>query len=103
MYKEVLENNCVEQTSEFTLKILTYEVGKIHQIDVYSERFGDIGYKGDRKVEVGDILTMISLYIEQLGYDLEEIKREGLERLKDRIKEVRKVQLEKEYGDGKNR
>ena len=93
-YIGVLEKNKVSQTPELTLKILTYEVGKLNQIDVYTERLGEAGYIGDRRLELGDTLTMISLLIEQRGYKVSKLKEEGLKRFSDRIKEVARKKQE---------
>ena len=102
MYKEVLEKHKVEQAPEFTLDVLNYEVGKLYQIKIYRERFGSTGFIGDERVELGDTLTMISLLIEQKGYNLEEVKREGLGRFDHRIEEVKVSETERKYGDGLN-
>lgn len=101
MYKEVLEKHGVKQTPELTQKILTYEVGKLWQIDVYVERLGSAGYIGDRRRELQDVLTMISLLIEQEGYGLEEERQVGLETFDYRISEVRKAELERRRIDEK--
>ena len=99
MYKEILEKHSVEQTAEFTLSILTYEVGKLHQIKVYKERFGTAGFIGDEEIELGDTITMARLLAEQKGYDLPKLEREGLARFDKRISEVKKAEIEKRYGD----
>ena len=99
MYKEVLERYNVEQTLEFTLSILTYEVGKLHQLNVYSKRFGTTGFIGDTRAELGDIITMAKLYAEQKGWDPAELEKEGLERFDLKISEVKKAELERQFGD----
>lgn len=101
MYKEVLEKHHVKQTPEFTLSILTYEVGKLHQLFVYKIRFGEAGYIGDERMELGDVITMACLYAEQKGYNPDELKIEGLERFDHRMSEVKKKELERKYGDAK--
>jgi len=99
MYKEILEKYGIKQTPEFTLSILTYEVGKLHQLRVYMERFGKTGYIGDERVELGDIITMARLLAEQKGYLPEELEKEGLDRFGFRISEVKKRELEGKYGN----
>lgn len=99
MYKEILEKHNVEQTPEFTLSILTYEVGKLHQLKVYMERFGRTGYIGDERIELGDTITMAKLLAEQKGYNPEELEKEGLERFDHRISEVKQAQLRNKFGD----
>lgn len=91
MYKELL---AVPQTPEFTARILSYEIGDIHKLMIYAERFGSVGYIGDLKIAHADTLTMISLLGEQLGYDLEEQRKVGLERFRERMKECEDVVTE---------
>lgn len=98
-YKRILEKHSVEQTPEFTLSILTYEVGKLHQIKVYKERFGTAGFIGDEETELGDTITMARLLAEQKGYSLSKLEEDGLKRFDKRISEVRKSEIEKRYGD----
>ena len=102
MYKEILEKHEVEQTPEFTLSILTYEVGKLHQLEVYKERFGEVGYIGDQRVELGDAITVAKLLAEQKGYNPSELEEEGLDRFDHRISEVKKKEIERRFGDGKD-
>lgn len=99
MYKEVLQKHNVEQTPEFTLSVLTYEVGRLHQLLVYQERFGSSGYLGDEKIGVSDVITMAKLYAEQKGYSTEELEEEGLERFNHRIREVKEAEVKRRYGD----
>ena len=99
MYKEVLEKHNVKQTPEFTLSILTYEVGKLHQFLVYKERFGKTGYTGDEEIELGDVITMARLLAEQKGYTLDKLEKEGLERFNYRVAEVKQAEIKRRYGD----
>jgi len=94
MYTEILKKVGVKQTPEFTLSILTYEVGKLHQIKVYKERFGSAGFIGDETTELGDAYTMVCLLIEQKGHKVEDLAKEGLERFETRLKEVKLKQLQ---------
>lgn len=87
MYKELLILYEVEQTPEFTARVLSYEIGDIHKLLIYKERFGSTGYLGDLKMACADTLTMISLLSEQFEYDLGELKEIGLERFKYRMQE----------------
>ena len=102
MYKEVLERHGVEQSPDFTLTILTSEVGKLHSFKYNKARFGDVGYLGDERIELGDTITMVKLLSEQKGYDPSELEKEGLERFDYRISEVKKKELERKFGDGGN-
>jgi len=85
MYQEHLT---VTQTAEFTARVLTYEIGDIHKLMIYKERFGPRGYLGELKIALADARTMLNLLSEQLGYtDLQELDQIGLERFIERIKE----------------
>lgn len=101
MYKEMLEQMKIEQTTDFTLSILTYEVGKLHQMKIYAERFGQDRalFLGDRRVEMADTIVMAKLLAEQYGYDPEELEDEGLERFRTRLGEIKTAELERKYGD----
>lgn len=99
MYKEVLEKHEVEQTPEFTLSILTSEVGKLHQMSYRRFRFGKEGYLGEDRIALSDVITMAKLLAEQKGYNIRELEEEGLERFDYRISEVKKAEIEKRYGD----
>jgi len=101
MYKEMLDQMGVKQTSELTLSILTYEVGKLHQIKVYVERFGQDSalFLGDRRIEMADTIVMVKLLAEQYGYDPEELEDIGLERFQTRLSEIKTAELERKYGD----
>lgn len=101
MYKEVLAKHGVEQTPEFTLSILTSEVGKLHQMYYRRARFGQEGYLGEEKITAGDIMIMIGLYAEQKGYDLTDLHKEALARFDERIKEVKRAELKRRFGDEK--
>lgn len=98
MYKEVLKKHNVTQTPEFTLSILTSEVGKLHQLYYRKCRFGSEGYLGDERITVGDTLAMARLYAEQKGYDISELEKEGLERFDQRIDEVKDAEIKRKYG-----
>ena len=99
MYKEVLEKYGIKQTPEFTLSIVTSEVGKLHQFLYRRDRFGKEGYLGDEEITTGDLIVMVVLFAEQKGYDLDKIRREGLERFDERIKEVKEAEIKLKYGD----
>ena len=99
MYKEILEKHNVEQTPEFTLSVLTSEVGKLHQMYYRRLRFGKEGYLGDEKITLGDTISMAGLLAEQRGCDLEQLKEEGLQRFDERIKEVKEDEIKRRYGD----
>jgi len=88
MYKEVLSREGIEQPKELTLSILTYGIGDIHKMLVYMRRFGNSGFIGELKVACADAMTMLNLFCEQVGYNIEEISEVGLERFRERVNEV---------------
>jgi len=101
MYQDILIGQGVKQTAEFTARVLTYEIGDIHKLMIYQERFGKTGYIGELKIALADARTMLNLLSEQLGYnDLEELDEIGHERFVNRICEVSKhgkeIESEKE-------
>ena len=97
MYKEVLEEKGIKQTEDFTLSVLSYEIGKLHQIKVYKERFGSSGFIGDEEAELGDALTQICLLIEQKGFSIDKCRVEGFERFQHRIQEVALAELKRRH------
>ncbi len=101
MYKEILEKHKVKQTTEFTLSIITSEVGKLHQFLYRRQRFGKEGYLGDEEITTGDLMLVVGLFAEQKGYDLSKIHREALARFEERIIEVKKAEIESKFGDNR--
>lgn len=95
MYKEILRKHEVKQTPDFTLKVINYELGSVCRNMIYGERFGTTGYTEDKKLEMADLLTQVGLWIEQNGYEVEELKAIGLERFDHRIAEVKKKMIER--------
>ena len=90
-YKDLFVGQGVNQPPELTARILTYEIGDIHKLMVYQERFGKSGYIGETKIALADARTMLNLLSEQLGFeDLEELDDIGFERFVDRVCEVSK-------------
>ena len=99
MYKEILEKHGVKQTPEFTARVLSYEIGDIHKILIYMERFGNTGYLGELKLACADIVTQINLFSEQNSFNLEDLKIIGLERFDYRIGEVAKSAKFEDMGE----
>lgn len=95
MYQELFKGQGVNQPPEYTARILTYEIGDIHKILIYQDRFGKAGYIGELKIALSDARTMLNLLSEQLGFnDLEELDKIGFERFVDRVCEVSKHRKE---------
>ena len=82
------------QTPEFTAQMLSYEVGDIHKLMAYQERFGSGNYQGDLKTACAVAQSLIKLLSEQFGYDPGELEELGLECLKKRMKEIEKKRVE---------
>ena len=97
-YTKVLEKHKVEQPPEFTARVLTYELGDIHKLMIYIERFGGEGYRDDLKIACADHLTMSGLLPEQLGFNLEELYEVGLDRFNYRMGEVKKSKEGRQSG-----
>jgi len=70
----------------FRLSIILYELGDLAKNLVYAERFDDFP-KGDGKTAMADLITMLHALCIEMGWDFEEIRRLGLERLKERYAE----------------
>jgi transcription initiation factor IIE alpha subunit len=78
-----------DQTSERTAEIMTYEASQVLRGMIYLERFGPVGYARTIRTETGDLIHSLHLYCEQMGYDYEELKAEGLERFKERMQQIK--------------
>jgi len=79
-----------EMTSERAVRILTYEVGDLNKILVHSELYGNVGYLGDEKSAVSDVLSAVRTYIELKGWDEDEIRKLGEGRYLERQEDIRK-------------
>lgn len=64
MYKDKLGKS---QSKEFTLAILTYEIGDIAKEIVYKERFGYDKQIANLEAALGDAATMVQLLNEEFG------------------------------------
>lgn len=79
MYKELIASG-LNQPPEYTARILTYEIGDIHKIMIYTDRHGRAGYVGEMKIALADSSAMLKLLTEQLGFEITEIEALGFER-----------------------
>ena len=75
MYTEILDKYEIAQTQQFTLSILTYEIGTLFKLEVYQERFGKVGLIGDFRIELSDAITQACLLVEQTDQDLQQLLR----------------------------
>jgi hypothetical protein len=87
MYREELT---VEQLPEYTLRVLTYEIGDIHKIIIHTERLGRAGYLGEMQAASGDAMTMLNLFCEQENFDIEETRQLGFTRFQERMAQLAK-------------
>ncbi len=85
-YKELLTYN---QSPERTAEMLNIESGQLLRSLIYMERFGLHGYAKNTRAETGDAITMLFLFCEQMGWNLDEIKAEGLERFQERMQQIK--------------
>ena len=85
----LVEHLTIPQSPEFTLRVLNYEVGDLNKILVYMDRFGNTGYLGELRLACADALTMLKLFCEQQGFELDELEKVGLERFIHRMKEIK--------------
>ena len=99
MYKEILDKHQIGQTPEFTLSIISSEVGSLQKCRVYQERFGNHGFIAEESIAIADLMTMVGLLAEQKGLDPVSLAKDGLERFDHRMSEVHRKELERRYGD----
>lgn len=90
-YEEILELRLKEKknTVEGRMNIITYEWGKTVQNIYYALRFPDDKniYHRDARLELGDMITMVQMLCQELGFDFGELREEGLRHLKERYNE----------------
>ena len=85
-----MANSANEITPSRALQILTYEVGDLSKILVHSELYGEVGYLGDEKGAVADVLSVVRLFVELKGWDEGEVRKLGEERYLERQEDIRK-------------
>lgn len=91
-----IANSANPQTPSQTLRVLTYEIGKVnehfHRAEVYpSERNL---YMGDMKGEVADSVSMLRMFCEHYGWNFEEIMKLGEERYLEKQEDLRRYGLQ---------
>lgn len=90
-YNEIFELRMKEKknTLEGRMNILTYEWGNAVQRIYYSIRFPDDKeiYLKDAKLKLGEVLTMFQMLCQELGFDFEEVREQGLEHTKERYED----------------
>ena len=73
----------------FRLAIILYELGDLAKNLVYATRFPSYSsaHEKDAKLAAADLITMIHALCIEKGWDFEELRLLGLNRLKERYKE----------------
>ncbi len=93
----------LKQTPERTLGIATYELGKVIENVIKADVYGTPQvYLGDAKSEAADLISMVRLFCEQMGWDFNELQTLGEERYLARMTDIRKYstqELLKKRGD----
>lgn len=82
----------IEPTSDnimFRLNIIGYEFGDLQRALVYAKRFPDDkikqkGYYAEGKLALADMLTMLQMLCISLGWNFEELRKLGVEHLRER-------------------
>lgn len=74
---------------EGRLCILSYELGRMINSAYYSIRFpkDKAIHLKLAKIEMGDLITQIQILCQELNWDFEEVRREGLSHIKERYEE----------------
>lgn len=85
-----LANSANVQTPSQTLRVLTYEVGKMNELFHKAEVYGVQGYLGDERIEASDALSMLRMWFEHKGWRLEDMERLGEQHYMERMSDIRK-------------
>lgn len=96
--KELAELKKNEPTSDnqfFRMSIIGYELGDLHRAIVYSQRFKNdeklkMSHLANGKLAMADLLIQLNLLCMTLEWDFEELRKLGLEHLKERHKDFEK-------------
>lgn len=78
-----------KNTIEGRLCILSYELGRAINSIYYSIRFPNdkSTHLKLARIEVGDLITQIQVLCQELGWDFEEVRREGLQHTEERYQD----------------
>ncbi len=93
--KELAELKRNEPTSDnqfFRMSIIGYELGDLHRAIVYSQRFKNdekikMSHLANGKLAMADLLIQLNLLCTTLEWNFEELRKLGLEHLKERHKD----------------
>lgn len=90
----------IEQSSQRTCLVLSYEVGDIAKCLIYQESYPSLAssYREEIQLTIADAVTVLRLLCEQENVSFDEAALIGVERFRERQKEIAKEQREA-YGD----
>jgi len=83
------------QTTEQTLLVLTYELGKVIEYNHKARIYGATAYYSDtnQQKEMSDLISMVRYYCEQKGWNFEGLVRHGEECYLERMEDIRNYGL----------
>jgi NTP pyrophosphatase (non-canonical NTP hydrolase) len=100
MLKEIAEQGAPLSKPEdpiWTTTIMTYELGSLIRAlvkargkSVWNDKNGERAYLAEAKIELADLLTQGYFLAEQMGWKRLELENDGLERFRERMKELEK-------------
>jgi len=87
-----VDNSVNEQTSEQTLLIMVYVLGKVIEYSHKARVYGATGYYSDenQQKEMSDLISMYRMYCEQKGWNFEALMKLGEECYLERMEDLRK-------------
>lgn len=88
-----IEASVTPQTPEETLQILNYEQGELAKCYHYMKRYGPQGYLPNVRVKAANVLSMIRMFFEHMGWSFEEMSQLGIEHYLERQADLRKYGL----------
>ncbi len=92
-----VENFPGVQTTEETLMVLTYELGKVIEYYHKAKRYGETAYysEANQKKEMSDLISMARYYCEQRGWNYQELEELGEQGYLERMDDIEKHRQDK--------
>ena len=92
---ELKKNEPTSDNQFFRLAIIAYEMGDLNRSIVYAERFKNdekarIAYLANGKLALADALTQLHLLCQSVGWNFNDIRKLGVEHLKERQEDFKK-------------
>ena len=92
---QLKKNEPTSDNQFFRLAILMYEMGDLNRSIVYAERFKNdekarIAYLANGKLALADALTQLHLLCQSVGWNFNDIRKLGVEHLKERQEDFKK-------------